>query len=73
MKKWRVILAIFLCVIAIGGLAVLFREDSDLKEKEPQNQEQEQPPNQEQENRQGGEEEKVEVVGIVLSHDYLIF
>ena len=67
MKKWGMILSIFLCMIAIGGLVVLFGEDSSLTTKEPQKQEQEQKPSQEQ----GSNTEKV--AGIVLSQDYLIF
>jgi hypothetical protein len=27
MKKWTLILALFLCLIAVGGLAVIFRTD----------------------------------------------
>ena len=29
MKKWSLILALVLCVIAVGGLAVVFRSDKD--------------------------------------------
>lgn len=29
MKKWRLILALFLCVIAIGGLVVVLRSDKE--------------------------------------------
>jgi hypothetical protein len=29
MKKWSLILALFLCLIAVGGLAVVFRSDKD--------------------------------------------
>jgi hypothetical protein len=28
MKKWTLILALFLCLIAVGGLAVIFRTDN---------------------------------------------
>ena len=29
MKKWSLILALFLCIVAVGGLAVVFRSDKD--------------------------------------------
>ena len=29
MKKWSLVLALFLCLIAVGGLAVVFRTDKD--------------------------------------------
>lgn len=32
MKKWSVVLALLLCVIAIGGLAVLFKEEAEPSE-----------------------------------------
>ena len=29
MKKWSLILALFLCLIAVGGLAVIFRTENN--------------------------------------------
>lgn len=60
MKKWSLILALFLCLIAVGGLAVIFRTENNSS-----------PSDNSSSGGNGGYESEVE--GIDLNETNLIF
>lgn len=60
MKKWSLIVALILCLIAVGGLAVVFRTDKDSTHTDNGN-------------SSGGSSYGDEVEGIDLNETHLIF
>ena len=60
MKKWSIILALILCCIAVGGLAVLFRSEKEPSTDNPNN-------------STGGSAYEDEIEGIDLNETNLIF
>ena len=60
MKKWSLILALFLCLIAIGGIAVIFRNEDST-------------PSDNKNDSTGGSSQEYEVDGIDLNETNLIF
>ena len=60
MKKWSLILALILCIVAVGGLAVVFRSDKDSTPSENNN-------------STGGSSYGDEIDGIDLNETNLIF
>ena len=60
MKKWSLILALFLCLIAVGGIAVIFRNEDST-------------PSDNKNDSTGGSSQEYEVDGIDLNETNLIF
>lgn len=61
MKKWSLILALFLCIVAVGGLAVLFHSDKEST------------PTDKNDSSAGGSSYDDEIDGIDLNETNLIF
>ena len=60
MKKWSLILALFLCLIAVGGIAVIFRNEDST-------------PSDKNDSSTGGSSYGDEIDGIDLNESNLIF
>ncbi|MBQ3220591.1 MAG: hypothetical protein IJB34_01365 [Clostridia bacterium] len=60
MKKWSLILALILCCIAVGGIAVIFRNEGST-------------PSDNKNDSTGGSSQEYEVEGVDLNDKNLIF